>query len=132
MNDAKSYVFPIPFTNIQHLDSSSTPKPHTSLPYETVLSFKLYEEIDDQMLDNQKYELPSQLTREDNKYVELNEQTTIITNNTKTKPTSYWTRKKLIIAFSSLALILCVLVLAVIFVVLATASKLGIFYSFFD
>ena len=129
MNDAKSYVFPTPFTNIQHLDST----PHTPLPYETALSFKLYEEIDEQMFDNhEKYEIPSQLARIDNKYVELNKQsTTNLTNNTKTKQGCYWTRKKLIVAFSSLGLILCVLVVAVIFIVLATASMSRFLYSFF-
>ena len=128
MDDAKSYVFPTPFTNIQHLD----PTPHTPLPYETALSFKLYEEIDEQMFDNhEKYEIPSQLARIDNKYVELNKQsTTNLTNNTKTKQGSYWTRKKLIVAFSSLGLILCVLVVAVIFIVLATASMSRFLFSF--
>ena len=53
------------------------------------------------------------------------------TNNTKTKQGSYWTRKKLIVAFSSLGLILCVLVVAVIFIVLATASMSRFLYSFF-
>ena len=128
MDDAKSYVFPTPFTNIQHLDST----PHTPLPYEAALSFKLYEEIDEQMFDNhEKYEIPSQLARIDNKYVELNKQsTTNLTNNTKTKQGSYWTRKKLIVAFSSLGLILCVLVVAVIFIVLATASMSRFLFSF--